>query len=111
LGGKGYYKGSSILISGTSGAGKSSLAAAFANSVCESGGRCLYWASEESPNQIMRNMASIGIDLGRHVRSGRLEFHAARPATYGLESHLVTLNELVERIHPDAVVIDPKTRK
>jgi circadian clock protein KaiC len=109
LGGKGYYKGSSILVTGPSGSGKSSISAAFANSLCERGGRCLYWASEESPEQIVRNMASIGMDLRPEVRSGRLHFHAVRPSIYGLESHLVALHNLVERLRPQAVVIDPIT--
>lgn len=109
LAGKGYWKGSSILVSGTSGAGKSSIAAAFADSVCQRGGRCLYWSSEESPEQIMRNMASIGIDLGRHARKGRLRFHAVRPTLCGLESHLVTLHKLVTEFRPEAVVMDPIT--
>ena len=109
LAGKGYFKGSSILVSGTAGAGKSSIAAAFADSVCARGGRCLYWSSEESPEQIIRNMASIGFDLGRHVRKGLLRFHSVRPTLYGLESHLVTLHKLVTEFRPEAVVMDPIT--
>lgn len=109
LAGKGYYKGSSILVSGTSGAGKSSIAAAFADSICQGGGRCLYWSSEESPAQIKRNMASIGFDLDQHCRKGLLRFHAVRPTLYGLESHLVTLHKLVSEFRPAAVVMDPIT--
>jgi circadian clock protein KaiC len=109
LAGKGYYKGSSILVSGTAGSGKSSMAAAFANSVCQRGGRCLYWSSEESPEQIVRNMASIGFDLGRHVRKGLLRFHSIRPTLYGLESHLVTLHKMVTEFRPEALVMDPIT--
>ncbi len=109
LAGKGYFKGSSILVSGTAGAGKSSIAAAFADSVCARGGRCLYWSSEESPEQIIRNMASIGFDLGRHARKGLLRFHSVRPTLYGLESHLVTLHKLVTEFRPEAVVMDPIT--
>jgi circadian clock protein KaiC len=71
LGGQGYYKGSSILMSGTAGAGKTSLAIAFADSICRRGGRVLYWSSEESPDQILRNMASIGFDLAPHLDAGR----------------------------------------
>jgi circadian clock protein KaiC len=109
LGGRGYYRGSSILVSGTAGVGKSSIAAAFAASVCRRGGRCLYWSTEESVEQIVRNMASVGLDLGRHARSGRLQFHAVRPTWCGLESHLVSLHNLVTRFEPDAVVLDPIT--
>jgi circadian clock protein KaiC len=107
LGGKGYYQGSSILISGTAGAGKTSIAAAFADSICERGRRCLYWSSEESAAQLIRNMSSIGIDLGRHVRAGRLQIESLRPTLYGLENHLVNLHNLVTRLEPEAVVMDP----
>ncbi len=109
LGGKGYYKGSSILVSGTSGTGKSSLAAAFAAAVCTSGGKVVYFSFEESPDQIVRNMRSIGLDLDRHLRSGRLRFHNVRPTVYGLELHLTTLHKVVEEFGPDAVIIDPIT--
>ena len=109
LAGKGYFKGSSILVSGTAGSGKSSMAAAFADNVCARGGRCLYWSSEESPAQIVRNMASIGFDLGRHVRKGLLRFHAVRPTLYGLESHVVSLHKLVHEFRPEALVMDPIT--
>ena len=109
LAGKGYWKGSSILVSGTAGSGKSSIAAAFAQSVCQRGGRCLYWSSEESPDQIMRNMASIGFDLRPHARQGRLRFHSIRPTICGLESHLVSLHKLVTELRPEAVVMDPIT--
>jgi len=109
LAGKGYWKGSSILVSGTAGSGKSSIAAAFADSLCARGGRCLYWSSEESPSQIARNMASIGFDLGRHVRKGLLRFHAIRPTLYGLESHLVALHKIVTEFRPEALVMDPIT--
>lgn len=109
VGGQGYYKGSSILISGNSGSGKTSLAVAFADSICRLGGRCLYWSSEESPDQILRNMASIGFDLAPHLASQRLHCHAVRPTLYGLENHLVRLHQLVETTQPDAVVLDPIT--
>ena len=107
--GKGYWKGSSVLISGTAGAGKTSVATAFVDSVCRRGGRCLYYSFEESPDQIVRNMRSIGFRLDPYVRDGRLQFHSVRPTLYGLENHLVTLHELVARWHPDAVVMDPIT--
>lgn len=109
LGGKGYYRGSSILVSGTSGSGKSSIAAAFADSVCRRGERCLYLSFEESPSQIMRNMASIGMDLGRWERKGLLRLQSARSTLYGLEQHLVSLHKLVNQFEPTAVVLDPVT--
>jgi circadian clock protein KaiC len=109
LGGRGYFKGSSILVSGTAGSGKSSIAAAFANHVCANGGRCLYWSSEESPEQIVRNMASIGMNLTPHVRKGLLRFYSVRPTLCGLEGHLVTLHKLVTEFNPTAVVLDPIT--
>ena len=109
LGGKGYYKGSTILISGTSGTGKSSLAAAFADSVCRSGGRFLYISFEESPEQIIRNMRSIGIDLDKWRKKGNLKFHAVRPTLYGLELHLATMHKMVHEFQPDALAMDPIT--
>jgi len=109
LDGKGFWKGSSILVSGTAGSGKSSLAASFVDSVCSKGGRALYFSFEESPDQIMRNMSSIGLDLGRHVRSGRLQFNSVRSSLYGLEGHLVAIHSLVEKFKPDVVVMDPIT--
>jgi circadian clock protein KaiC len=109
LSGRGYFKGSSVLVSGTAGSGKSSVAAVFARSVCAGGGRCLYWSSEESPEQIVRNMRSIGVDLRRYVRQGSLRFHSIRPTIYGLESHLVHLHTLVSEFRPEAVVMDPIT--
>lgn len=107
LGGQGYYRGSSVLVSGTSGAGKTSLAIAFADSICRQGGRCLFWSSEESPDQILRNMAAIGFDLQTHLDRGRLQCHAVRPTLYGLENHLVRLYQLVGALQPDAVILDP----
>ena len=109
LGGKGYYKGSSILISGTAGTGKSSIAAAFVDGLCARGERCLYFSFEEAPTQIVRNMASIGIDLSRWVSKGLLKFHSARSTLYGLEQHLVVVHKLVGEFKPAAVVMDPIT--
>jgi circadian clock protein KaiC len=109
LGGKGYYRGSSILLSGTAGTGKSSLAAAFVDAACQRGERCLYFSFEESTEQIIRNMRSIGIDLSPHVKKGLLQFHVARPTLYGLEMHLVTMHELIKQNKPDIVVLDPIT--
>ena len=86
MGGKGFYRGSSILMSGTSGTGKTSVAAHFVDAACRRGERCLYFAFEESPRQIVRNMRSIGIDLEPWVRKGLLQFHAARPTYGGIEA-------------------------
>jgi circadian clock protein KaiC len=109
LGKKGFYRGSTILVSGTAGAGKTSLAATFVDAACRRGERCLFFAFEESPSQIMRNMASIGLNLAPHVKKGLLRFHASRPALYGLEMHLVTIHDLIREFEPDIVVLDPLT--
>jgi circadian clock protein KaiC len=109
LEGKGFYRGSSILVSGTAGSGKSSLAAHFAQQTCRDGERCLYVALEESPAQAMRNMRSIGIDLEKYVRKGLLRFEAWRPTQSGLEMHLLQIHKLVEQHKPASVVIDPLT--
>jgi circadian clock protein KaiC len=105
--GKGFYRGSTILVSGTAGTGKTSLAATFADAACRRGERCLYFAFEESPSQIVRNMGSIGLDLGRWVKKGLLRFHSARPSLYGLEMHLLTFHKLIDRFDPQVFVIDP----
>jgi circadian clock protein KaiC len=109
LEGKGYYRGSSILVSGTSGSGKSSTAAHFVSQTCRDGKRCLYVAFEESPAQAVRNMKSIGIDLETHIKKGLLRFEAWRPTQNGLEMHLLRIHKLVEEHQPDVVVIDPVT--
>lgn len=109
LGGKGFFRGSSILISGTAGTGKTSLAAYFAHQSCSRREKCLYFAFEESPKQIMRNMKSIGIDLKAHVDKGLLEMHASRPTLNGLEMHLVAIHKQVTRFKPRCVIIDPIT--
>ena len=107
LGGKGYFRGSSILVSGTAGTGKSSLAAHFVNATCARGERCLYFAFEESQNQIIRNMHSIGINLGQWVDVGLLQFQNARATLYGLEMHLVVMHKAIDNFNPSCVVIDP----
>ena len=107
FGGKGFYKGSSILLSGMPGTGKSSVAAHFAHSVCERGGTALYFAFEESPAQIVRNMRSIGLDLDRWIKKKRLRFVAVRPTFYGLETHLALMHRAIDSVEPDAVVVDP----
>ena len=109
LDGKGFFKGSSILVSGTAGTGKTSIAAYFANETCASGKRCIYFAFEESPKQIIRNMKSIGVDLQQYVDKGNLEFFASRPTLYGLEMHLVAMYKHIKRFKPQAVVLDPIT--
>jgi circadian clock protein KaiC len=105
--GKGYYRGSSVLLSGTAGAGKTSLAAHFAQSAVTGGERCLWFAFEESPSQIIRNMRSIGIDLEPALRAGTLLIQAERPTVCGLEMHLATIHKLVKQFEPRVVIIDP----
>ena len=107
LGGKGFYKGSSILVSGSAGTGKSSVAATFADITCKRGDKCLYLAFEESPKQIIRNMMSIGINLQPWVDKELLKFHATRPTLYGLETHLVNIYDLVNEFQPDLIIFDP----
>jgi circadian clock protein KaiC len=107
LGLKGYYRGSSVLVTGTAGTGKSSMAAHFVDAACRRGERCLYFAFEESRNQIIRNMRSIGIDLEQWVNKGLLEFRNSRPTLYGLEMHLVTMHKAIEALQPSIVVVDP----
>jgi len=109
LGGKGFFKGGSILVSGTAGTGKTSLAAYFANEACNRKERCIYFAFEESPKQIVRNMHSIGVDLQKHVDKGLLQFYASRPTIYGLEMHLVAMYKLIKKFKPQVVVLDPIT--
>jgi circadian clock protein KaiC len=109
LSGKGLFRGSSVLISGTAGTGKSSMAAHFALAACERGERCLYFAFEESASQITRNMRSIGIDLQPWVNQGLLRFSASRPTAYGLEMHVAKMQKLIQEFKPHAVVIDPLT--
>ena len=107
LGGKGYYRGSSVLLSGTSGTGKTSMAAYLADATCKRGERCMYFSFEESESQIIRNMKSIGVNLEPHVRKGLLKFHSARPTVHGLEMHLVQTHKMIETFKPSVVVFDP----
>ncbi len=109
FGGQGYFRGSSILISGTAGTGKTSLTAHFVDAACARGERCVFFSFEESASQIIRNMRSIGIDLARWVPKGLLHFQAARPTTYGLEMHLVKIHKIIKEIDPSIVVVDPVT--
>lgn len=107
LDGKGFFKGSSILVSGTAGTGKTSIAASFANEACSKNERCIYFAFEESPEQILRNMKSLGMDLKKHVDKGLLKFHASRPTMYGLEMHLVVIYKMIKQFKPTTIVLDP----
>jgi circadian clock protein KaiC len=109
MGGKGFYRGSSILMSGTSGTGKTSVAAHFVDAACRRGERCLYFAFEESPKQVIRNMRSIGIDLEPWVRKGLLQFHAARPTYGGIEEVLLVTHKQITSFKPSVVVVDPIT--
>ncbi len=107
LGVGGFYRGSSILVSGTAGTGKTSLANHFVDAACRRGEKCLYFAFEESPAQVVRNMRSIGIDLEPWVTAGLLRFEAARPSLFGLEMHLARIHREIESFKPDVVVLDP----
>ncbi|MCW3075078.1 MAG: kaiC [Flaviaesturariibacter sp.] len=109
LGGKGFFRGSSILVSGTAGTGKTSVAAFFANESCLRKEKCIYFAFEESPQQIIRNMKSIGGDLKTHIDNGLLEMHASRPTLYGLEMHLVAIHKKIKKFKPKTVILDPIT--
>ena len=109
MGGEGYYRGSSILVSGTAGTGKSSIASHFANAACSRGEKCLYFAFEEAPSQITRNMRSIGIDLEPWIEQELLDIYAVRPTIYGLEMHLVKMYKMVKEFKPEVVIIDPVT--
>lgn len=106
---KGFFVGSSILISGTAGTGKTSIAATFANSVCKAKKRCLYCAFEEAPNQVIRNMKSIGIHLDPFVKSETLFFYYSRPTLQNLELHFIAIKKIINKIKPDVVILDPIT--
>jgi len=107
LGGQGYFRGSTILVSGTAGAGKSSLGAHFVDAACRRGERSLVFLFEESPQQVVRNMRSLGLDLQPWIDRGLLEYHASRPALHGLEMHLSLMYRAIERVRPTIVVLDP----
>ncbi|HKQ28847.1 MAG TPA: circadian clock protein KaiC, partial [Burkholderiales bacterium] len=107
LGGEGYYRGSSVLISGTAGTGKTSLSAHFANATCSRGERCLYLAFEESPAQLVRNMKSIGVDLNPWIKKGLLRLEASRPTLHGIEMHLAVIHKMVNEFEPQVVIVDP----
>ena len=107
LEGQGFYRGSSVLVSGMAGSGKSTTSAHFADAACRRGERCIYFAMEESPTQIIRNMRAIGLDLQRWVDQGLLRFSAKRPSLFGLETHLASMHRDVELFQPSSVVVDP----
>ena len=109
LGGKGFYRGSSILVSGTAGTGKSTIAAHFVDAACKRGERALFFAFEESQDQIIRNMRSVGIDLEPYVKQGLLKFQNARPSNFGLEVHLALIHKVISDYKPSVVVVDPIT--
>ena len=106
---KGYFRGSAILVSGTAGTGKSSFAGYFIDAACRRGEKCLYFVLEETQDQIIRNMSSIGLNLEQWVKKGLLKFHITRPASYGLETHLVMMEDDIKKFEPMVVVIDPIT--
>jgi circadian clock protein KaiC len=109
LDGHGFMRGSSILVTGTAGTGKSSIAAGFVDAACARGERCLYFSMEESPDQIVRNMRSIGLNLERWRKRGLLRLQSSRPTLYGLENHLAAVYQAVEEFEPQVVVMDPLT--
>jgi circadian clock protein KaiC len=109
LGGKGYYRGSTVLLSGSAGTGKSSMAALLADASCRRGERCIYFSFEESEAQIVRNMKSIGVHLEPHISKGLLKFHATRPTVFGLEMHLVLIHKMIDQFKPAVVIFDPVT--
>ncbi|HUR69707.1 MAG TPA: circadian clock protein KaiC [Candidatus Thermoplasmatota archaeon] len=109
LGAKGVYEGSTALITGATGTGKSSLLANMVQATCARGERCLYFGFEESPSQIIRNMRSIGVDLAPFARSGLLRFQCSRPTTYGLEMHLARMVKEIRAFEPRVVIVDPVT--
>jgi circadian clock protein KaiC len=107
LGGLGYYRGSTVLLSGRAGTGKTSLAAHLARSTCARGERCLFCSFEESASQILRNMRTIGIELQPFIRKDLLLIHSARPTIHGLEMHLVRMHKLISEFQPSVVIVDP----
>ena len=109
LGGEGFFRGSSVLISGTAGSGKTTMAASFADAACRRGERCLFVCFEESVDQVARNMKSVGIDLQPWTKNGTLVHRAWRPSQFGIEMHLLTIHKLVEHVNPQHVIIDPIT--
>jgi circadian clock protein KaiC len=106
---KGFYNGSSVLVSGTAGTGKTSIAASFAYSVCKNKNRCLFCAFEEAPNQVIRNMRSIGFNLDPLIKSGLLNFYYSRPTLQNLELHFISIKKIISETKPSVVILDPIT--
>jgi circadian clock protein KaiC len=109
MGGKGFFRGSSVLVSGTAGTGKSSMALTFLKAACDRGEKALYFGFEESMDQIIRNKKSIGLDLQPSVKKGLLHFHNVRPSSLGLEAHLASMHQIIKQVNPKVVAIDPIT--
>ena len=107
--GKGYFRGSSVLVTGTAGSGKTTLAASFVEAACRRGERCLYIGFEESKDQVARNMSSVGIDLDQWSKKGLLTHEAWRPTQFGIEMHLLRIHKFIEKVKPQCIVIDPIT--
>ena len=107
LGKGGFYKGSTVLITGTAGTAKTTFVSSFANETCKNNQRCLYFAFEESEQQLLRNMKQVNIDLAPHIEKGLLKVQASRPSLHGLEMHLVTIHKQIEKFKPDVVIVDP----
>jgi circadian clock protein KaiC len=109
MGGLGFFRGSSILVTGTAGTGKSSIASSFVNAACARGERALYFAFEESPDQILRNMRSLGIRLDKWIKQDLLKIIAVRPTTLGLENHLASICKELDDFRPKVAAVDPIT--
>ncbi len=107
LSGKGFFRGSTVLLSGTAGTGKTSIAAQFVEAACKRGERVLFFTFEESPSQLVRNLRSIGLNLEPWIKKGLLQFHATRPTLYGLETHLTTSIKEINKFEPEIVILDP----
>ncbi|HET9698014.1 MAG TPA: circadian clock protein KaiC [Terriglobales bacterium] len=109
MGGLGFFRGSSVLVTGTAGTGKSSIASSFVDAACARGERALYFAFEESPDQILRNMRSLGIRLDKWIKQGLLKIIAVRPTTRGLENHLASICKDLDEFRPKVAAVDPIT--
>jgi len=105
----GPYRGSTTLVTGVSGTGKTSVAMSMVNAACARGERSLVLLYEESAFQLERDMGSIGINLKRWTDSGMLKIWASRPLEYGLENHLAIFINMLESFKPAIVAIDGLT--
>lgn len=103
----GFYRGNNILVSGTAGTAKTTVGCYFANEQCKNNEKTIYFAFEESPDQLIRNMKSIGISLDKHIKNGLLQIHSSRPSLNGLEMHLLTLRKVIRDFKPTTIIIDP----